>query len=79
MRKAQRGPPLNPKTLTHGVGAASRVAFLRFCWQGWGNLNNGSNDGLVYSNGRNGLGNANVNIGSRNSLQKSSWAEAEIL
>jgi hypothetical protein len=34
-------------------------------WQGWGNLNNGANDGLVASNGRNALGNSNANIGSR--------------
>ena len=35
-------------------------------WQSFGNLSNGTNDGLWIVNGNNTLGNANWNIGSRN-------------
>lgn len=55
--------PFNLKLWGTTASPSGRSACL---WQGWGNLNNGANDGLVASNGRNDLGNANANNGSRN-------------
>lgn len=56
-------PPAN--LLFMGCDSQPFGAFGLSLWQGWGNLNNGANDGFVASNGRNDLGNANVNNGSR--------------
>lgn len=39
-------------------------------WQSGGNLNNGRNAGLRYVNANNELGNANWNIGSRQSAKR---------